>query len=122
VVAIILCSRDGLLDYRWLDVNEADESCQGDLVGIDWHSNDLVRAGVGCNCTDISDDLADLDEQNSGWFINIVGKIQAVADLKGCCCRIDRSCPAWRKRRQSTINRQAGKNSQPGICTFLPDR
>jgi hypothetical protein len=31
--------------------------------------------GVGYNFTDFSDDLTNLDYQNSGWFINTVGKI-----------------------------------------------
>jgi outer membrane protein assembly factor BamA len=72
---------DGLLEYRWLYMDETDDSRQGALVGIDRHINDNLRVGVGYNFTDFSDDLADLDYQNSGWFINIVRKIQAVSGL-----------------------------------------
>ena len=53
--------RDGLLEYRWLDVDEADDNRQGVLLGIDRHINDHLKIGVGYNFTDFSDDLTDLD-------------------------------------------------------------
>ena len=66
---------DGLLEYRWLDVDEADDNRQGALLGIDRHINDHLKIGVGYNFTDFSDDLTDLDYQNNGWFLNFVGKL-----------------------------------------------
>ena len=66
---------DGLLAYRWLDVEEADDNRQGALLGIDRHINDHLKIGVGYNFTDFSDDLTDLDYQNNGWFLNFVGKL-----------------------------------------------
>ncbi|MDH3985921.1 MAG: OmpA family protein [Gammaproteobacteria bacterium] len=66
---------DGLLEYRWLDVDEADDNRQGALLGIDRHINDHLKIGLGYNFTDFSDDLTDLDYQNNGWFLNFVGKL-----------------------------------------------
>jgi hypothetical protein len=66
---------DGLIEYRWLDVDEADDNRQGALLGIDRHINAHLKIGVGYNFTDFSDDLTDLDYQNNGWFVNFVGKL-----------------------------------------------
>ena len=66
---------DGLIEYRWLDMDEADDNRQGALLGIDRHINDHLKIGVGYNSTDFSDDLMDLDYQNNGWFLNFVGKL-----------------------------------------------
>ena len=67
--------REGLLEYCWLDVDEADNNRQGVLPGIDRHINDHLKIGVGYNFTDFSDDLTDLDYRNNGWFLNFVGKL-----------------------------------------------
>ncbi len=66
---------DGLPEYRWLAVKEADDSRQGAPVGVDRQVNNHVRVGVGYNFTDFNDDLTDLDYQNQGLFINILGKL-----------------------------------------------
>jgi uncharacterized repeat protein (TIGR01451 family) len=66
---------DGLAEYRWLNIDEADELRQGALLGIERHINDNLKVGVGYNFTDFSDDLGNLDYQRSGWFINLVGKL-----------------------------------------------
>ncbi len=65
---------DGLAEYRWLHVDEADELRAGALLGIERHINDNLKVGVGYNFTDFSDDLGSLDYQREGWFINLVGK------------------------------------------------
>ncbi|MDX1762728.1 MAG: OmpA family protein [bacterium] len=65
---------DALLEYRWLDVDEAGTTRQGFLVGISRHLGDHFKLGVGYNFTDFSDDLTELDYDYKGWFINTIGK------------------------------------------------
>ncbi len=65
---------DGLVEYRWLNVEEDDSTRHGLLMSIDRHLGNNFKVGVGYNFTDFSDDLRDLDYDNNGWFINLVGK------------------------------------------------
>ena len=65
---------DMLAEYRWLDVDEAESTRQGWLVGVDRHISDHLKLGVGYNFTDFSDDLTRLDYEHEGWFVNAVGK------------------------------------------------
>jgi outer membrane protein OmpA-like peptidoglycan-associated protein len=65
---------DGLLEYRWLKVQEDDSTRHGLLMSIDRHIGNNFKVGVGYNFTDFSDDLRDLDYDNQGWFLNLVGK------------------------------------------------
>ncbi len=65
---------DALLEYRWLDVDEAEDNRQGVLLGIDRYINDNFKVGLGYNFTDFNDDLTNLDYKNHGWFVNLVGK------------------------------------------------
>lgn len=65
---------DALAEYRWLDVDEAQSTRQGWLVGLDRHITDYLKLGVGYNFTDFSDDLTQLDYEYEGWFVNAVGK------------------------------------------------
>jgi len=46
----------------------------GALVGIYRHVGDNAKIGVGYSFSEFSDDLTDFDEDNSGFFINLVGK------------------------------------------------
>jgi uncharacterized repeat protein (TIGR01451 family) len=64
---------DGLVEYRWLKVDETDDSRQGALAGIYRAIGENLRIGVGYNFTDFSDDLGDLSYESHGWFIDVVG-------------------------------------------------
>jgi hypothetical protein len=64
---------DGLVEYRWLAVDETEDSRQGVLAGIYRQIGDNLRVGAGYNFTDFSDDLTDLSYESHGWFIDLVG-------------------------------------------------
>jgi len=64
---------DGLLEYRWLRVNENDSARKGWLVGVDRHLGDNFRVGIGYNFTSFSDNLTLLDYEYKGYFLNITG-------------------------------------------------
>ncbi len=64
---------DGLAEFRWRRNKESDDRRMGWLIDADRRINDFLRIGVGYNFTDFSDNLADLDYDDRGWFINIVG-------------------------------------------------
>lgn len=70
----IISNWDGLLEYRWLNVQEDDSTRHGLLMSIDRHIGNNFKVGVGYNFTDFSDDLRVLDYDNQGWFLNLVGK------------------------------------------------
>lgn len=63
----------GLMEYRWLGVDEGGDR-QGVLIGIDRDIGDNLRVGVGYNFTSFSDDLTDFDYDHEGVFLNVVGK------------------------------------------------
>ena len=65
---------DALIEGRVLDVRAAEDRRSGFLLALYRHLNQHVKAGVGYNFTDFSDDLTDLDYRNRGWFFNLVGK------------------------------------------------
>ena len=65
---------DAMLEYRWLEQEEADNERAGYLVTLNRHIADNFKIGIGYNFTDFSDDLTDLDYDHEGWFLNIVGK------------------------------------------------
>jgi hypothetical protein len=64
---------DGLLEYRWLQVDGGDSSRKGWLVGVDREITDNFRVGVGYNFTDFADNLTVLDYDQKGWFLNLTG-------------------------------------------------
>ncbi|CAN5335239.1 hypothetical protein BH11PSE14_BH11PSE14_13590 [soil metagenome] len=64
---------DALLEHRWLKVNQNDSSRSGWLVGVDRHVSENFRVGLGYNFTSFSDDLAVLDYDHKGWFLNVTG-------------------------------------------------
>lgn len=66
---------DLLAEARYLDVDAADDSRFGWLLGAYRHVNDSVKVGVGYNFTDFSDDLTDLSFHSRGWFFNVIGKL-----------------------------------------------
>ncbi len=65
---------DALAEYRVLSSKENDDTRQGWLLGADYHISDHFKVGLGYNFTDFSDNLANLDYEYDGWFINFVGK------------------------------------------------
>jgi hypothetical protein len=65
---------DILVEGRVLDVAAAEDRRSGALLAVYRHFGDHVKAGVGYNFTDFSDDLTDLSYDSRGWFINVVGK------------------------------------------------
>ena len=66
---------DALIEGRWLDLPDAQDSRSGVLVGLYRHLGDHVKAGVGYNFSDFSDDLTQLDYSHQGLFVNLVGKL-----------------------------------------------
>jgi hypothetical protein len=65
---------DALIEGRWLDLPDAQDSRSGVLVGIYRHLGNHVKVGVGYNFSDFSDDLTQLDYKHQGLFINLIGK------------------------------------------------
>jgi len=64
---------DGLVEYRWLETPDAEDRRQGVLIAGYRALSDRLKAGVGFNFTDFSDDLTDLGYDNRGVFVNVVG-------------------------------------------------
>ena len=64
---------EALLEGRVLDMPDLDERRGGALVGLYKRLGRNVKLGVGYNFTEFSDDLTDLNYNQKGAFINIVG-------------------------------------------------
>ena len=65
---------DVFLEARRLDLPDAQDTRSGVMTGIYRHLGSHVKAGVGYNFSDFSDDLTQLDYRHQGMFINLVGK------------------------------------------------
>ncbi|MFC3031904.1 OmpA family protein [Pseudoalteromonas fenneropenaei] len=65
---------DATLEWRQLQVLEAQDKRTGMLVALHRHFGEHVKAGIGYNFTDFSDDLTRLDYRADGWFLNVTGK------------------------------------------------
>lgn len=63
---------DAVVEWRNLRVKEADDARSGALLAIYRHVGQNVKAGLGYNFTDYSDDLTDLSYRSKGWFINVL--------------------------------------------------
>lgn len=63
---------DIVTELRNLRAKEAQDSRAGALVAVYKHVNKHVKAGVGYNFTNYSDDLTDLSYRSRGWFINVL--------------------------------------------------
>ncbi len=61
-------------EARMLAVPEAQDQRSGFLLATYYHFLQNVKAGVGYNFTDFSDNMTDLSYRSHGWFFNIVGK------------------------------------------------
>jgi flagellar motor protein MotB len=65
---------DALIEGRWLNLPDAEDSRSGVLLGIYRHLGNHIKVGVGYNFSDFSDDLTQLDYKHQGLFINLIGK------------------------------------------------
>ena len=65
---------DVLLEGRMLSSSLADNAQYGALAGVYRHIGDNAKLGVGYNFSKFSDDLTDFEDDNDGFFINLVGK------------------------------------------------
>jgi len=63
---------DAMLEWRNLRAREAEDARAGWLVAVYRHLGQHVKAGVGYNFTDYSDDLTDLSYRSRGWFMNVL--------------------------------------------------
>jgi predicted porin len=65
---------DALFEVRRLDLPDAGDNRSGALLAIYYHVGNHVKAGVGYNFSDFSDDLTHLDYKHQGLFVNLVAK------------------------------------------------
>jgi len=65
---------DGLIEYRFLETVEFNDTRDGVLVGLYRHLGGNLKVGVGYNFTDYSDDLTNLDYDGGGWYLDLIGK------------------------------------------------
>ncbi len=66
---------EGMIEGRMLDLPDLDEQRLGALIGVFRYLGKNVKAGVGYNFTDFSDDLTDLSFTHQGVFINVIGSM-----------------------------------------------
>ncbi len=66
---------EGLVEGRMLELPDLDEQRGGALLGIYRYLGKHVKAGVGYNFTDFSEDLTDLSFNHQGVFINVIGSM-----------------------------------------------
>ncbi len=66
---------DATMEARMLEVVEAQDTRSGMLFALYRHVGNHIKAGIGYNFTDFSDNLTDLSYDSQGIFINIVGKL-----------------------------------------------
>ncbi|HKE43025.1 MAG TPA: OmpA family protein [Steroidobacteraceae bacterium] len=66
---------EGMLEGRMLDLTDLDEQRAGALVGVYRYVGEHVKAGVGYNFTNFSEDLTDLSFTHQGVFINVSGSM-----------------------------------------------
>ena len=64
-----------LTEGRLLDMADLGESRHGGLVMVSRYFGDHLKAGVGYNFTDFSDDLTDLSFEHRGVFLNLTGSM-----------------------------------------------
>ncbi|QEW05919.1 OmpA family protein [Nitrincola iocasae] len=65
---------DLMVELRRRDEFTAEDSRTGAVLAAYRHFGNNMKAGVGYNFSDFSDDLTDMDFRSQGWFINIIGK------------------------------------------------
>jgi flagellar motor protein MotB len=66
---------EGMIEARMLDLPDFSDRRGGALIGIYRYVGEHVKAGVGYNLTDFSEDLTDLSFRHRGVFMNVVGSM-----------------------------------------------
>jgi hypothetical protein len=66
---------EGMVEGRTLDLPDVGQRLSGALTAIYRYFGKHMKAGVGYNFTDFSDDLTDLGYNHQGVFFNIVGSM-----------------------------------------------
>ena len=66
---------DLLVEGRMLDMPDLDERRDGALLSISRQFGEHLKAGLGYNFSDFSDDLTDLDFRHRGIFLNVTGAL-----------------------------------------------
>jgi len=64
---------EGVIEGRMLDMIDFNERRGGALLGVYRYVGKHVKAGVGYNFTDFSEDLTDLSFRHHGVFMNVIG-------------------------------------------------
>src|SRR5579864_6400162 len=64
---------DGLAEVRTLNLPDINQRRRGALAAVYRHISKNLKAGVGYNFTDFSDDLTDLKYNHKGVFVNLIG-------------------------------------------------
>ncbi|MDP6981018.1 MAG: OmpA family protein [Myxococcota bacterium] len=64
---------ESTVEGRMLDLPDLDERKSGALVTLNRYFGEHFKVGLGYNFTDFSEDLTDLDYDDHGWFLNMVG-------------------------------------------------
>jgi len=64
---------DGLAEVRTLNLPDINQRRRGALAAIYRHISKNLKAGVGYNFTDFSDDLTNLKYNHKGVFLNLIG-------------------------------------------------
>jgi len=64
---------EGLAEVRTLDLPDVSQRRSGALAAIYHHIGKNLKAGVGYNFTDFSDNLTDLKYNHKGVFVNLIG-------------------------------------------------
>ncbi|MDA9009211.1 hypothetical protein N9K16_04545 [Alphaproteobacteria bacterium] len=65
---------DALAEGRGLYLAPLEETRYGGLVGVYRHFGENVKLGGGYNFSRFSDDLTKIDQDDHGWFLNVIGK------------------------------------------------
>jgi hypothetical protein len=64
---------DSLAEVRQLGLPDINQRRRGVLVATYYHISQNLKAGVGYNFTDFSDDLTNLKYNHRGVFVNLIG-------------------------------------------------
>jgi hypothetical protein len=64
---------DSLAEVRTLELPDVSQRRRGVLAAIYYRIGKNLKAGVGYNFTDFSDDLTDLKYNHKGVFLNLIG-------------------------------------------------
>ena len=66
---------EGVVEGRALEMPDLNQTRSGALVAVYRHLGKHVKAGVGYNFTDFSEDLTDMSFRSHGIFLNVVGSM-----------------------------------------------